>query len=241
MKYKDNDNNSNLPTQNSNKLEKLKNNKIIESKRNYYEDHEIKYLNKEELITLFKYLRARDTFYLLFCLFLYETASRYGEAVRAKFCDLDNFTGKIRLTNLKQKMTSKNKFKVIVISNELKNLILSHYIYLKELSPSINMNDFILIKKPNRKPPTEQGVNKQLKIYFREALGENYVDRAHTHVFRHSKAISLLETSGNIMQVKLLLGHKFLSNTAIYLQYSNPDLFKVLNQDNDDFYSRFQL
>ena len=237
MKNKNND--FNLPIKKNSKLRKLKNNEIIENKRNYYEDHEIKYLNKEELITLFKYLRTRDTFYLLFCLFLYETASRYGEAVNAKFSDLDNFTGKIKLINLKQKTFSKHKFKIIVISNELKNLILSHYIYLKELS--VNMNDFILIKKPNRKPPTEQGVNKQLKIYFKEALGENYVDRAHTHTFRHSKAISLLETSGNIMQVKLLLGHKFLSNTAIYLQYSNPDLFKVLNQDNDDFYSRFQL
>ena len=230
----------NLPEIIKSKSIKTKNgNLIIQENKNYYNDNEIKYLNKSELIKLLTYLKQKNQFYFLICLFLYETASRFSEAMNTKFNDLDEDSNKIKLLNLKQK--TNNNFKIIIISNELKYLILNHFIKLKEQDLNFTKNNYIFIKKPGKLPIKRQSVDFKLKQFFREALGEEYIDRAHCHTFRHSKAISLLETSGNIMQVKLLLGHKSLANTTVYLKYSNPDLFRVLEQDNNDFYSKFNL
>jgi site-specific recombinase XerD len=208
-------------------------------KKNYYNDHDIKYLKKDELIKLFTYLKKTNQFYFLLCLFLYETASRFSEATSVKFNDLNENDNSLRLKNLKQK--NQNDFRIIVISNELKYLILNQYIKLKEQDINFTKNNYVFIKKPGKLPIKRQSVDFKLKQFFKEALGDEYMDRAHAHTFRHSKAISLLESSGNIMQVKLLLGHKSLANTIIYLKYSNPDLFRALEQDNEDFYNKFNL
>ena len=207
-------------------------------KKIYYEDNDIKYLNKDELKRLFQYLKERDKYYLLMCLFLYETATRYSEAAAAKFKDIEESSNKVKLLNKKQK---KKSFKIVIISPDLKLLILEHYLRLKERDHSLTRNNYIFIKRPGAKTPTHQGVDKQLKLYFREALGQDYLDRAHTHVFRHSKAISLLESSSNLMQVKLLLGHKSIANTIVYLRYSNPDLFRALENDHSNFFEDFSL
>jgi site-specific recombinase XerD len=212
---------------------------LVKQSKNYYNNNDIKYLKKDELIKLFKYLKENDSFYFLLCLFLYETAARYSEAINVRFNNLDESNNVFKLSNLKQR--NKADFKMIIISNELKALILSHYIYLKEIDINFNKNNFIFIKKPNKKPIIRQNFDRKIKEYFIKALGEEYKDRAHAHCFRHSKAISLLESSGNIMQVKMLLGHKSLANTAIYLKYSNPDLFKALNENNNLFYNSFKL
>jgi len=207
-------------------------------KKIYYEDHDIKYLKKNELRILFQYLKERDKYYLLMCLFLYETASRFSEAASAKFNDIDESSNNIKIVNKKQR---KKSFKIVIISPNLKLLILEHFLKLKERDISFTKNNYIFVKRPGAKTPTRQGVDKQLKLYFKEALGEEYLDRAHTHVFRHSKAISLLESSSNVMQVKLLLGHKSIANTVIYLKYSNADLFKSLKNDNNNFFEDFIL
>ena len=73
---------------------------------------------------------------------------------------------------------------------------------------------------------TERNYNKYLKKIF--AIAGLSKDKAHSHVFRHSRAIHLLNAGLNLAQVKKVLGHISILNTMIYTNYSNYDINKAL-------------
>lgn len=55
---------------------------------------------------------------------------------------------------------------------------------------------------------------------------------AHPHTLRHSRAIQLLNSGVNIMQVKAILGHSNLMNTMVYLKYSDKDIQNSIRKSN---------
>ena len=73
---------------------------------------------------------------------------------------------------------------------------------------------------------SKRNYDKYLKKIFKKAnLSE---DKAHSHIFRHSRAIHLLNAGLNIAQVQKVLGHTSILNTMIYTKYSNYDINKTL-------------
>ena len=56
---------------------------------------------------------------------------------------------------------------------------------------------------------------------------------AHPHTLRHSRAVQLLNSGVNIMQVKEILGHASLMNTMVYLRYSNKDIQDNMQRANE--------
>jgi site-specific recombinase XerD len=160
-------------------------------------------------------------------LLLYETASRFSEIRYLKFNDLegtpDNTFVKIPIA----KQRNRKQIKRVPISNILKNYILDH-----RIKNNLTDKDYILAKALGGKPVSNQTINMGLKRYILKICDNTYIDRAHTHTFRHSRAIHLLDAGVNIRIVQRLLGHASITNTLIYLKYSDKSFNDAISTAN---------
>ena len=95
-------------------------------------------------------------------------------------------------------------------------------------------DDYILAKRHKGKSITQQAIDYKLKQTFKIVF--NDITKAHCHVFRHTRAIHILDSGEDIMKVKTILGHSNIVNTLIYLKYSNKAIFDSLNRVNDSVY-----
>lgn len=61
-------------------------------------------------------------------------------------------------------------------------------------------------------------------------------DKQHFHVLRHTRAIEIIETTGNIYDAQFWLGHRNVQNTLIYLRYTTKQqeqLYKLLKTEEE--------
>ncbi|HAN10835.1 MAG TPA: hypothetical protein DCP90_09560 [Clostridiales bacterium] len=186
------------------------------------EEQEIKYLKENEVIRLITGIKSE--LHRMLSLFLFESASRISEALVVKIKDIDFYQGSVKLITLKQR---KKAYRVLKISDKLKSEIL---LYMKELN--LTNEDYLFTRKTETRHISMQAVNQQMTRYFKEILGSEYADRAHPHTFRHSRAIQLLNSGMNVIQLMRVLGHSHIRNTLIYLQYSNKDIAKTIQESN---------
>lgn len=188
----------------------------------------IKYLSEDEFLHLKRVLDETENLELKAIIMLqYALALRVNEVLQLRFSDIamrtDRKTAKnyyvVSALNSKQK-SEINQIKELRISNEVAMLVMT---VLNKYQ--LKKNDFIC-RTPKGKVMTERNYNKYLKKIFEIAMLEK--DKAHSHVFRHSRAIHLLNAGLNLAQVKKILGHVSILNTMIYTNYSNYDINKAL-------------
>ena len=188
----------------------------------------IKYLSENEFLHLKRILDETENLELKAIIMLqYALALRVNEVLQLRFSDVtmrnDRKTAKnyyvVNALNSKQK-SEINKTKELRISNEVAMLVMT---VLNKYQ--LKKNDFIC-RTAKGKVMTERNYNKYLKKIFEIAGLEK--DKAHSHVFRHSRAIHLLNAGLNLAQVKKVLGHISILNTMIYTNYSNYDINKAL-------------
>lgn len=83
------------------------------------------------------------------------------------------------------------------------------------------------------KPISRQSLDRIMRIYCQKTTIPN--DKHHFHTLRHTRAIEIIETTGNIYDAQYWLGHKNIQNTLIYLRYTTKQqeqLYKLLkNQE----------
>lgn len=208
-------------------IEKSKSNGLRKEKKNnnYYENEEIKYFTIDELDRLMG--NVKNKYYKMIFLMLYETASRFSEIRYLKFNDLENSLNDTFIKIPVAKQRNRKLTKRVPISSVLKSYILDH-----RIKNNLKEKDYILAKKPNGEPVSNQTINMGLKRYVEKICGNDFVDRAHTHVFRHSRAIHLLDAGVNIRIVQRILGHSSISNTLIYLKYSDKSFTEAINAAN---------
>ena len=182
----------------------------------------IKYLSEDEFLQLKRTLDTTDNIELKAIIMLqYALALRVNEVLKLKFSDVtmrtDVKTAKnyyvVNTSNSKQK-NEINKTKEVAM---LVMTVLNKY--------QLKISDYICRTKKG-KIMSERNYNKYLKQIFELAGLEK--DKAHSHVFRHSRAIHLLNAGLNLAQVKKILGHVSILNTMIYTNYSNYDINKAL-------------
>lgn len=188
----------------------------------------IKYLSEDEFLQLKRTLDATENIELKAIIMLqYALALRVNEVLQLRFSDItmrtDVKTAKnyyvVNASNSKQK-SEINETKELRINNEVAMLIMT-----VSNKYELKKDDFIC-RTGKGKVMAERNYNKYLKKIFKNAgLKE---DKAHSHVFRHSRAIHLLNAGLNLAQVKKVLGHVSILNTMIYTQYSNHDINKAL-------------
>jgi site-specific recombinase XerD len=190
--------------------------------KNYYEE-EIKYLKESEIVAFLNGIT--NEFHKMLFNFLFETGARVSEALNVKMSDLDFYNKTVKLYTLKRK--SKNVVRILTISDFLINRILI-YEKKKDLKPT----DYTFTKKTGSPAISIQAVNNAIKKYFVSILGENYKTMGHPHTLRHSRAVQLLNSGVNIVQVKAILGHANIMNTLVYLKYSNKDIQESMKRSN---------
>jgi len=204
--------------------------KLVKSElksNNYFDNDKIVFFSKEQLKRLLDGIK--NDFHRLAVLLLYETAARAEEVRELKFADVEN-TGRIKVLTLKQRKENK-VYRYLKISDKLLAMILNY-----RISNELKDNDFILAKKTNEKAIARKTLEYILKYNVERILGKEFLDKAHPHALRHTRAIHLLDSGMNIMLLKSFLGHKNITNTLIYLKYSNADMTAAVDKANNFVY-----
>jgi site-specific recombinase XerD len=189
---------------------------------NYYEE-EIKYLKESEIIKLLDGIT--NEFHKMLFSFSFETGARISEVLNVRILDIDFYNKTVKLATLKRR--NKNIVRMLTISDSLVNRIL-----LYEKLKCLANTDYLFVKNSGNKPISIQAANKALKKYIISILGIEYQDMAHLHTLRHSRAIQLLNSGVNLVQVKTILGHANIMNTLVYLKYSNKDIQDSIRKSN---------
>ena len=210
----------------------LNENDIVEVEEKKFVDRErMKYLTESEFQKLKETLDNEEMIELkLIVMLQYSLCLRVNEVLKLKVKDFERKANQGRIyfevsaSNSKQRRNI-NKIKNLVINTEVSLLLLTviNKCNLKE-------NDYICRTRYN-KIMSKRNYDKYLKKIFKKAnLSE---DKAHSHIFRHSRAIHLLNKGLNIPQVQRILGHTSIMNTMIYAKYSNYDINRILLEIDD--------
>lgn len=201
--------------------------RILKIRMKKFSTKEIDFLTKEELtlflnsIDLNNKKGVRD--YTLIS-FMYETASRINEIVNVKICDLqldDNYNVLLHGKG--------NKLRRVPITDELRNMLLK---YIKAFN--LNSTSYLFQGQKNQKSSTKMITHIVNKYANKSKINKNI----HPHVFRHTRAMHLLEAGLTLVDIRDILGHASVKTTEIYLKI-NIELKRnaILNvyENNDRF------
>ncbi len=188
----------------------------------------IHHLSKEQLRMLFEQpdlstKRGRRDLTLMAT--LYDTGARVQELIDLKVCNLRLAQPAI-IT-----LTGKgNKQRNVPILEKTQHLL---EIYLKENHLIENgRQQSPLFHNSNLQPFTRPGITYILNKYFKMAKlsfsADVFPEKLHAHMFRHSKALHLLESGVNLIYIRDLLGHVSVTTTEIYLKFDTELKRKAL-------------
>lgn len=202
----------------------IPNKKVPENNITYLSINDIKKIINKPNIKIKSQFRE-----LTILLFIYETGCRVQEV-----CDL-----KLESLNLNMPPTvtlvgKGNKTRIVPINQELTK-ILNKYIELYEIT-----NCSYLFKNKYGNKITRQGIQYIFDKYSKFIENDdNYKFPCNItpHVFRHSKAMHLLEAGVNLIYIRDFLGHESVTTTEIYAK-TNPEIKRKeleKNKSNYDF------
>jgi len=203
--------------------------KIVKSdlkSQSYFDNDKIVFFSREQLKRLLDGIK--NDFHRMAVLLLYETGARAEEARELKFNDVEK-SGRIKVLTLKQRKANK-VYRYLKISDKLQAMILNY-----RIEAGLTDDDFILAKRRGAKAIARRNIESMLKYNVEKVLGKEYLDKAHPHALRHTRAIHLLDSGMNIMLLKNFLGHKNIMSTLVYLKYSNKDLSEAVDKANNVF------
>jgi len=145
---------------------------------------------------------------------LKETGMRIGEALRLKWIDINTENNTIIL-NEPEKHGNPRIFRV---SSKVMAMLQAY--------PKKSERIFT----PNER--TRERILRMQRIRLAEKLGNPRLKQIHFHTLRHWKATMEYHKTGNIYHVKMLLGHKSLTSTEIYINLEQA----IFNDANDEFH-----
>ena len=128
-------------------------------------------------------------------------------------------TLKLFLRFLKEENGKCNKYRTVVLSDTTAKLVenyLSRYrSYAVEIDP--------LITNRYQHKIDRDGISYIVKKYADALRKEDaaFPEHVHCHMFRHSKAMHMLEAGINIVYIRDFLGHEDISTTMIYVRADN--------------------
>ena len=185
----------------------------------------IEYLSIDEIKLLFSIPNTqnkKELKELSILTLLYESAIRVSELCNLKLEDLEISTNStISIINGKG-----NKSRIIPISNDVTQ-ILQKYIIIYQ----INKQDYLFTNHKNLQY-TRWGVNYIIQKYINKAkkMDETkFKIKVTPHIFRHSKAMHLLDAGISLSTIEKLLGHSSIKSTEIYAKANPKKLEEAIN------------
>ncbi len=173
--------------------------------------------------------------HLVILSFMYATAARVQETIDVAISDF-KFSN-----NDSIKLTGKgNKARLVPLEQDMITL-LERYIEHEKDTRSIYNKDDALFLNPSGKKLTRQGISYIIKKYAnmaREKNPELIPNKVHPHIFRHSRAMALLQVGVELVYIRDFLGHYSVTTTEIYARANNEmtrkALLKVTPKQNSD-------
>jgi len=155
---------------------------------------------------------------------LYAGGMRVSELVSLKLSDIsfineNDINNKIRITG------KGNKERIVPINNIAKDLLQKYLKIRKKMKNSDSQFLFQSIKSGNISRVFVGLMLKNLALMCN--IDKNKV---HPHAFRHSIALTLVNSGMDIRLVQEFLGHKDISTTAIYTQVNQKEIIELIEK-----------
>lgn len=182
----------------------------------------IKYLEREELDKLFKIIKKLEARYWLRDLLLF----RIGYWTGCRISELLEMTVGIFNPGNNQIYCQRKKGGIsntLILDDTTAKLLKK---YIKE--NNLEVDDYIFGSQQGG-AMDRRTVDKLVKKYFTAAKIKD-TSKHHFHTMRHTRAVLMLEDGFDISKVKYVLGHKSITNTAIYAQLTAAAEKDMMNQ-----------
>lgn len=208
-------------------------NSILKIKIKKAKQETVKYLTKEgikELLSLPNTATKSGIRDLAILTLLYDSAARVQELINSKISDVDFKNKTIYLYGKGRKSRT-----VPLIKQTIK--ILEKYIEIYKLD--LNSNYLLFFNSRNEKL-SRMGITYIIKKYVKIAKKHNTIEfpiSVTPHIFRHSKAMHLLESGVNLIYIRDFLGHESATTTEIYAK-ANPEIKRNAIEKNSEQLSK---
>lgn len=175
------------------------------------------YLTEEELKTLFDGIDTtakigrRD---LTVLTLLYDTAARASEIIDLKLDDIHLEEKYIILTG------KGNKQRIVSIMEQTKKLLIS---YIKENNV---MNGYLFQKSNNSNCKMNSNFIMDIVLKYNKILNK----KISPHIFRHTRAVHLLDKGVNPVYIQELLGHSSINTTMEYAKVIEKSKFDAIEK-----------
>jgi integrase/recombinase XerD len=169
-------------------------------------------LDKEEVESLFSV--TENLKHRAILMLIYSSGLRLTEAARLKVTDIDS---KRMLVRIKQGKGRKDRY-TILSKTALE--------VLREYWSQYRPTEYLFAGRFPGKPLTGRSIQRVL-IKAKDLAGIK--KPATVHTLRHSFATHLLEAGTDLYHIQLLLGHRTLNTTTIYLHVSRKELARIIS------------
>ena len=207
-------------------------NEILSIKMKKNNQETVKYLSKEGIREILSLPNASTKYGirdLAILTLLYDSGARVQELITLNVCDI-NFNNKT--LNLYGK--GRKSRTIPLLKQTIK--ILEKYIKIY----NINSNNSLLFFNNRKEPLTRMGITYIINKYVKIAKKKNSIEfqiKVTPHIFRHSKAMHLLESGVNLVYIRDFLGHKSVITTEIYAK-ANPETKRNAIEKNSEELSK---
>ena len=189
----------------------------------------IKYLTQEEASSLFSAIKNSNSTHSLRDLVMFRIAYRCGlRASEISLLKMENYSSsRGELYCIRLKGSNNNTLR---LDTETK-LLLDQYILLNKITSS---QETLFMGQKN-KPISRQTLDYLMKKYCKLSKIEDR-SKHHFHALKHTTAIHLAESDVDIKELQWWLGHKAVTNTEIYFQFTTKQqerLYSKLNEKNE--------
>lgn len=189
----------------------------------------IKYLSQDEIKRFFEVVKKVGSLehYAIFKL-MYHCGLRVSEVIGIKLENLDSNLIEVFIER-KKKGISRH----IPLQVEDQKL-LAKWLKVRSTYPNAETNPFLFITKRSLGGAMSRiNVIKANEKYCK--LAGIPKEKRHTHIWRHSAAVSILLSGHDIYVVKNYLGHRSLQSSLVYLELAPPDWKKISQQVANSF------